>query len=49
MDVIEIADQLRREAHALINNDALWKPFTSKGTIHIAGSTFLDLLVFPDL
>jgi len=49
MDVLKIADQLRQEADALLNNDLLWQPFSSTGIIHLAGSTYLDLLVFPDL
>ena len=49
MDVLKIADQLRQEAHASLSNDLLWQPFSSTGIIHLAGSTYLDLLVFPDL
>lgn len=49
MDVIKIANQLREEANVLLNKDLLWHPFASTGIIHVAGSTYLDLLVYPDL
>ena len=48
-DVIQLSDQLQKEADALLKNKALWQVFSGKGKIHIAGSTYLDLLIFPDL
>ncbi len=48
-DVIELADQLQKEAKILLNEKQLWHTFLQNGKIHIAGSTYLDLLVFPDL
>jgi len=47
--VEKIAGELQKEAKDLLNNKSLWKPFTPHGTIHVVGSTYLDLLVFPDL
>ena len=49
LDIIKLAEQLQNEASILLKNDALWQPFTANGKIHVAGSTYLDLLVFPDL
>ena len=45
----ETANELQKEARDLLNNKSLWSPFTSNGKIHLTGSTYLDLLVFPDL
>ena len=47
--IIEIANELQQEANALLNNKSLWIPFISNGNIYVTGSTYLDLLVFPDL
>ena len=49
MNVIETADALKKEAEGLLKSEDLWRPFAQNGTIHVAGSTYLDLLVFPDL
>lgn len=49
MDVIQLANELQIEAKSLLKDEALWHSFVKKGTIHVVGSTYLDLLVFPDL
>lgn len=49
MDVLECAKELRDEAQELLDREELWAPFASRGAIHVVGSTYLDLLVFPDL
>jgi hypothetical protein len=48
-DVLQLSAQLQKEACSLLKNKALWQAFTKKGKIHSAGSTYLDLLIFPDL
>ena len=48
-NVIQLADQLQDEASILLENSALWRSFADHGKIHVAGSTYLDLLIFPDL
>lgn len=45
----KIADELQKEAKDLLDNKSLWSPFISNGKIHVTGSAYLDLLVFPDL
>lgn len=48
-DVIKLSGQLQKEARSLLKNKALWQAFTGKGKIHVSGSTYLNLLIFPDL
>lgn len=48
-DVIQLSDELQDEAHILLRDPILWQPFAANGKIHVAGSTDLNLLVFPDL
>lgn len=45
----EITNKLQKEAKDLLNNKSLWSPFISSGKIHVTGSAYLDLLVYPDL
>ncbi len=44
-----LSNELQKEAKDVLDNKLLWIPFTSNGKIHVTGSTYLDLLVFPDL
>lgn len=48
-DVIKTAEELQKEAQAIIANQELWQPLLSNGKIIVGGSTFLNLLVYPDL
>ena len=45
----KIANTLQQEAQDLLHNKGLWQTLLSKGNIHVTGSSYLDLLVFPDL
>ena len=49
MDVMQLANVLKKEANDLLKNELLWKSFEKKGKIYVAGSTYLNLLAFPDL
>lgn len=49
MDILNISDDLKREALEILSNQELWTPFLSRGKIHLTGSSFLDVLVYPDL
>lgn len=49
MDIMQLANTLKKEARDLLKNEDLWQSFAKNGKIHVAGSTYLDLLVFPDL
>ncbi len=49
MDILKISDELKKEALEILSNQELWAPFLSRGKIHLTGSTFLDVLVYPDL
>lgn len=49
MNVLKLSAQLQKEAQELFNDKALWLPFTNHGKVYMAGSAYLDLLVFPDL
>lgn len=48
-DIFKTAFMLQEEAQAIIDDKKLWKPLLDNGKIIVGGSTFLDLLVFPDL
>ena len=48
-DILKKADELQKEANSIINDKKLWQPLLDHGKIIVGGSTFLDLLVFPDL
>ncbi len=45
----EVANELQKEAKDLLDIKSLWSSFISNGKIHVTGSTYLNLLVFPDL
>jgi hypothetical protein len=49
MDIVEIASLLQKEAQNLLSTEILWNSLLSCGNVHLAGSTYLDLLIFPDL